>query len=60
MMRITSASDPLRILLIEDSKGDAILITKTLAAALPEAQRVQTANTLESAHKLQRISGYRG
>src|ERR1700685_4331019 len=52
LMRITSSTDPLRILLIEDSKGDAILIKKTLTSALPGALDVQTAETLGTALKI--------
>ncbi len=51
-VRITSTKDPLRILLIEDSKGDALLIEKALNAAMPEGYSIQKAVTLEEALKL--------
>lgn len=52
MMRITSPSNPLRILLIEDSKGDAILVHKALEKAMPDACKIERAATLEEALKI--------
>ena len=51
MARFISASDPLHILLVEDSKGDAILIQKALQQALPDAHHVQRAANLATALK---------
>lgn len=49
MMRITSTSDPLKILLVEDSKGDALLIEKALQAAMPGSYEIAQAQTIEQA-----------
>lgn len=51
MSRITSRQNPLRILLIEDSRGDAILIEKALQHALPEAFTLTCTSTLLNALK---------
>ena len=48
-MRLASASDPLRILLVEDSKSDAVLIEKALAQAMGETYRLQRVLTLGEA-----------
>jgi len=49
MMRMTSATDPLQVLLIEDNKGDAILIERILQQALLGAVVVEKQLTLEGA-----------
>lgn len=51
MLSIISATDPLKILLIEDSKGDSILIEKILQQALPEMHCLQKVSTIEAALK---------
>lgn len=48
-LRIISPGDPLRILLIEDSKGDSILIQKALSSAMSEAHTIDTVGTIEDA-----------
>lgn len=50
-MRILTASEPLSILLIEDSIGNAILIQKELARGLATTPKVHHATTLEEALK---------
>ena len=52
MARIISSDDPLQVLLIEDSKGDAILIEKAISQALPDAYVIQRAENLASALKI--------
>jgi diguanylate cyclase (GGDEF)-like protein len=52
MARFISSSDPLDILLVEDSKGDAIFIEKALAQALPDAYKLQRVENLVSALKI--------
>jgi diguanylate cyclase (GGDEF)-like protein len=49
MIRFPSLDNPLRILLIEDSRGDALLIEKALERARPGVNRVETATTLAEA-----------
>ena len=44
----------LRILLVEDSKGDAILIDRELRHAIPDIRMIQTADSL--AHTLRLLS----
>ena len=51
MANISSESRPLRVLLVEDSKGDAILINKALTQDACDAHIVQHENTLASALK---------
>lgn len=50
-MRIISVHDKLNILLIEDSKGDSLLIEKALKSALPDAYTLTRAPTLSAAVK---------
>ncbi|MFW0776552.1 MAG: diguanylate cyclase domain-containing protein [Rickettsiales bacterium] len=52
MARITSKDDPLSILIVEDSKGDALLIEKALNIVFPASYTLKKATTLESALKL--------
>lgn len=49
MMRMTSATDPLRILLVEDSKGDAILIEHALKQAMRDTYQLKRVGTISSA-----------
>ncbi len=49
MLRITSSSDPLNILLVEDSKGDAILIQRALYDVMPESHTITRAIHLSAA-----------
>ena len=49
MMREISASNPLKVLLIEDSKGDAILISKAIEQAMPGVNHIAKATTIEEA-----------
>lgn len=51
-MRITSPENPLQILLVEDSKGDALLIEKALSTAMPEGYLLKKALTLQGALEL--------
>lgn len=51
MTRITSTQDPLRILLIEDSKGDVMLIQKALQSCMLEAHMLKKSPTLGHALK---------
>ena len=51
MANISSESRPLRVLLVEDSKGDAILIKKALTQDKPDSHIVQHVTTLASALK---------
>ncbi|MGE3713286.1 MAG: diguanylate cyclase [Alphaproteobacteria bacterium] len=46
-----SEHEPLRILLIEDSKGDALLLKKALSSAMTEAHSVDIVITIEQAMK---------
>src|ERR1700733_585637 len=52
MIKNISSLSSLRILLIEDSKTDAILIEKALTQAAPNNYRVQRAANLTSALKI--------
>ncbi len=52
MARFISAADPLIILLVEDARGDAILVEKALAQALPNAYKLQRAENLASALRM--------
>lgn len=52
MTRITSTQDPLRILLIEDSKGDTMLIEKALHASMFAEHMLTKCVTLEEALKI--------
>lgn len=49
MMRITSATDPLKVLLVEDNRGDAILIEKTMQQAMIGALSVVRQPSLSDA-----------
>lgn len=51
-MRITSTTDPLRILLVEDSKGDALLIKQAIKEAMPDAHSIAVATKLEEGLKM--------
>jgi diguanylate cyclase (GGDEF)-like protein len=51
LMDVTSAN-PLRILLIEDSKGDAILISKVLQQAMPQIHALVKTSTIGEALKI--------
>ncbi|EHL29918.1 GGDEF domain-containing response regulator [Legionella drancourtii] len=51
-MNATSTSNPLRILLIEDSYGDAILISKVLQQALPQTHVLINTSTISDALKI--------
>lgn len=51
-MQIISAANPLKILLIEDSPGDAIIITKVLQQALPQSHTLEKASTIGEALKI--------
>ncbi|MDE2029213.1 MAG: GGDEF domain-containing response regulator [Alphaproteobacteria bacterium] len=44
-----TSSSPLRILLIDDSRGDALLIGKAIRQTMPEIERVDTAVSLADA-----------
>jgi len=48
-MRLTSSHEKLRILLIEDSKGDALLLAKLLNHTLPETHTLTKATSLAAA-----------
>lgn len=48
-MHITSVNNKLKILLVEDSKGDALLIEKALNAALPASYTLEKSTTIENA-----------
>jgi diguanylate cyclase (GGDEF)-like protein len=50
--RIASAHDPVRVLIIEDSKGDVILVKKALARAMPEGCDVGEASNMQEALRL--------
>lgn len=50
-MRVTSVQDRLRVLLIEDGKGDAKLVMRSLDAALPESNIIVAVETIEEAVK---------
>lgn len=52
MHRLTSSYDPLQILLIEDNKGDALLIKKALDCAMFGAYQMAHATRLEQASYL--------
>ena len=51
MTKIFSESPPLRVLLVEDSKGDAILIKKALTQSTPDSHNIQHVTNLASALK---------
>lgn len=51
MTKISPASRPLRVLLVEDSKGDAILIKKALTKSVRAEHVVQMVTTVASALK---------
>ncbi len=51
-MRITSTSDQLQILLIDDSAADVQLVRRALNAAMPEAYAMSVATTLQEAINL--------
>src|ERR1700753_2569560 len=51
-MRMTQNDIPLNILLIEDSRGDTILIEKALQHAMPGTYHIETADTLANAVKM--------
>jgi diguanylate cyclase (GGDEF)-like protein len=51
-MRITSSTDQLRILLIEDSIGDVQIVKRALNASMSESYTLGVAATLEDALKL--------
>jgi two-component system cell cycle response regulator len=51
MAKISVELRPLRVLLVEDSKGDAILIKKALTQDVPDPHVIQHATTLASALK---------
>jgi diguanylate cyclase (GGDEF)-like protein len=51
MSRLFSPAQPLRVLLIEDSSGEALLIKKALALAMPEACVFRQAGSLKAALK---------
>jgi diguanylate cyclase (GGDEF)-like protein len=51
-MNATSTSNPLKILLIEDSYGDAILISKVLQQALPQTHVLINTSTISDALKI--------
>lgn len=50
-MRLTSTQNRLRILLVEDSKGDALLVQSALNAALPSMHSLHTVHTIDGAIK---------
>ena len=52
MLNTRSTANPLKILLIEDSKGDAILIGKVLQQAMPMTHLLETTSTLKEALKV--------
>jgi diguanylate cyclase (GGDEF)-like protein len=49
---VFSPAQPLRVLLIEDSSGEALLIKKAIALAMPEACVLRQAGSLKAALKL--------
>jgi diguanylate cyclase (GGDEF)-like protein len=51
MMRDISIANRLRILLIEDSKGDAILVSKSIEQAMPGVVAISKATTIADALK---------
>lgn len=51
-MNVTSTANPLRILLIEDSYGDALLISKVLQHALPQSHVLINTSTISEALKI--------
>lgn len=51
-MHDSSASNPLKILLIEDSVGDAMIISKVLQQAMPQAHLLERASTISEALKI--------
>ncbi len=57
-MRITSTTDQLRILLIEDSVGDVRLVKRVLDSAMPEAFILEVAVTLEAALQLLAVQSF--
>lgn len=52
MVRIISKSDPLKILLVEDSKGDRLLINHALNSVMEASYEVSESETLQEALKL--------
>lgn len=48
-MRITSTEDPLKVLLVEDNKGDAVLVERALRQAMMGALTLRVCGSLESA-----------
>jgi diguanylate cyclase (GGDEF)-like protein len=57
IVRLASPIHPLKVILIEDCEGDAILIERTLRQAMPDAHSVERATTIATALKL--VSGAR-
>lgn len=51
-MQVMSASNPLKILLVEDSPGDAIIISKVLQQAMPQTHILEKAPTISDALKI--------
>lgn len=49
--RLTTKHDPLRVLLVDDSKGDVLLIKKALSRAMPEGCDVGEATNVQEALK---------
>ncbi|WP_078061457.1 diguanylate cyclase response regulator [Legionella saoudiensis] len=52
MMHDSSASNPLKILLIEDSVGDTMIISRVLQQAMPQAHILERAATIGEALKI--------
>lgn len=48
-MRITSTEDPLKVLLVEDNKGDAVLVERALRQAMMGGLTLRVCGSLESA-----------
>lgn len=48
-MRITSTEDPLKVLLVEDNKGDAVLVERALRQAMMGALTLRVCGSLELA-----------
>jgi diguanylate cyclase (GGDEF)-like protein len=57
-MRMSSATSPLRILLVEDLKGDALIIEKVLQQAMPAAHVLQKTETLAEALTILAVSEF--
>ncbi len=51
-MRMITKENPLKILLIEDSKGDALLIKKALESSMPGATRIHCVTNLANGLKI--------